>query len=376
MFKKAAGWIALFFVCLLMKGNLAMAATYTVQQGDTLKKISDHYGTPIDQLVNANQLQSTILNRGQQLKIPDTYNVKAGDTFRKISEKLGVSKSELIQANPQVKDPHWINPGQKLNVPSKNIAGMVYMGDSSKKRIALTFDDGPDDRYTPQILDILKKKHVKATFFVIGKQAKDYPNVLERIYKEGHAIGNHTWDHPHLPDLTNQQFTKEVASTSEQIEKVIGFKTNLFRPPFGEIKDGQLAWLKSHGYHSINWTIDTVDWNGAPAKKIVSTVTRSATPGAIVLQHSYHAEGDFETVKALPQIIDQLRAKGYTFVTVPTLLGQDVQKVYNAGKKKSPDSHSPNALLIGVPGALVILLAARALWWLRRKKTSRTRELD
>ncbi|USK33628.1 polysaccharide deacetylase family protein [Bacillus sp. F19] len=319
MFKKATGLIAFILVCLPMFGKPAMAETYTVQPGDTLSKISDKYGTSVDKVVNQNKLLSTILEQGQQLEIPKTYRVSEGDTLYKISVKLGISIPELLlAANPKIKNSHWIYPGQIINIPLKN--EMIYMGNPSKKRIALTFDDGPEDIYTPQILDILRQKDVKATFFVVGKQAREYPERLKQIYREGHVIGNHTWDHPHVPDLTNQQLIENVQSTTAEIEKITGVKTNLFRPPYGEIKDRQVALLNNRGYSSIMWTADTMDWSGVSAEDILSRVKQNVSPGVIILQHNYHVSGQFETVKALPQIIDQLRAQGYEFVTVPKLL--------------------------------------------------------
>ncbi|KKI90645.1 hypothetical protein WQ54_21695 [Bacillus sp. SA1-12] len=200
------------------------------------------------------------------------------------------------------------------------------MGSPSKKRIALTFDDGPENIYTPQILDILRQKDVKATFFVVGKQAREYPEQLKQIYKEGHAIGNHTWDHPHLPDLSDQELKDTIQATSEEIKKITGVKPNLFRPPYGEFEDRQIALLNKQGYRSIIWTADTKDWSGVSAEEIVSRVKKEARPGVIILQHNYHVSGEFETVKALPEIIDYLRAQGYEFVTVPTILGNKNQK--------------------------------------------------
>ncbi|MED3993747.1 polysaccharide deacetylase family protein [Peribacillus frigoritolerans] len=320
MLKKVTGLIVFILVFLPIFEKTAMAVTYTVQPGDTLSKISDKYGTSVDKVVNLNKLLSTILEPGQQLEVPKTY-ISKGETLYNISIKLGVSIPELIRAaNPKIKNHHWIYSGQIINVPIKN--EMIYMGNPSKKRIALTFDDGPEDIYTPQILDILRQKGVKATFFVVGKQAREYPELLKQIYREGHAIGNHTWDHSHLPDLTNQQLIENVQFTTAEIEKITGLKTDLFRPPYGEIQDQQVALLNNRGYRSIMWTADTMDWSGVSAEDIQSRVKQNASPGVIVLQHNYHASGKFETVKALPQIIDQLRAQGYEFVTVPTLLGK------------------------------------------------------
>ncbi|WP_332695596.1 polysaccharide deacetylase family protein [Halalkalibacter lacteus] len=320
MFKIVTAFFAIILVCLPLFNKSAMAETYKVQERGTLLKIADKYRTSVDTIVNLNKLLSTQLKPGQYLETPKTYKVSEGETLYKISKEIRVTLLELLEANPTINNPDWIYPGQIINVPIKN--EMIYMGDSSKKRIALTFDDGPEDTYTPQILEILREKGVKATFFVVGERVKEYPERLKQMYREGHAIGNHTWDHPHLPELTDEQMNESIQSTTAEIEKIIGFKPDLFRPPYGEIEDRQAELLTKQGYRSIMWTADTKDWSGVSAEEIVSRVKQDASPGAIVLQHNYHVEGKFETVKALPEIIDELRAQGYEFVTVPTLLGK------------------------------------------------------
>lgn len=311
---------AFLLVCLPMFNQSAMAESYIVQPGDHLWKISKKQGTSVEGIANLNKLMSITIQPGQYLEIPETYIVSEGDTLHNISKKLGFPKDELLEANPQIKHRDWIYPGQIIHFPNKN---MVYMGDSSKKRIALTFDDGPDDTYTPQILEILKQKGVKATFFVMGERARKHPEQLRKIHKEGHVIGNHTWDHPNLTELSDQQLNENIQSTSAEIEKITGVEPELFRPPFGEIEDRQLEMLNEQGYRSIMWTADSKDWTGITEDEIVSKVMQDASPGVIVLQHNYHLSGNFETVEALPRIIDQLRAQGYEFVTVPTLVGKN-----------------------------------------------------
>lgn len=204
--------------------------------------------------------------------------------------------------------------------------GNVYFkGNANKKLVALTFDDGPDNTYTPKILDILEAKGVPATFFIVGSQAQYFPDMLKRIVKDGFALGNHTWDHPELLKLTPQQITQEIGSTEDEIQKVTGLRPDLFRPPYGEYTDQDIQLIRNLGYRVVMWSVDTVDWSGASAEQILSTVKQKISPGGIVLQHSLQFKpGVLDgTVEALPKIIDQLRSEGYQFVTVQTLLSSN-----------------------------------------------------
>ncbi|WP_173916894.1 polysaccharide deacetylase family protein [Halobacillus sp. Marseille-Q1614] len=304
MLKKVIGLIIVVLICTAAADKPLKAETYTVQKGDTLSKIADRFGVSEDKIANLNKLLSTQLEPGRQLEIPV-------DIPHFAAKKLGVSLPELL-IGPSISSKHLIK--------AESANGAVYMGDSSKKRIALTFDDGPEDQYTPEILEILKEKDVKATFFVTGKQAKEYPAQLEKIHEDGHVIGNHTWNHPNITELTDKQLNKNVESTAAEIKKVTGSRPDLFRPPFGEMEDRQVKLLDKDGYHSILWTADTKDWMGVSSEEIITRVKQDASPGVIVLQHNYHSLGQFETVEALPQIIDDLRADGYEFVTVTKLL--------------------------------------------------------
>jgi len=321
--KKVFSFLTILLFSILSFGNFAHAAAYTVQSGDTLWKIATKNNMTVENLVNHNRLTSTLLSVGQKLDIPQAskYTVVWGDTFYKISVKLGISTVQLKAANPQIKDLNMIYPGQVLNIPEKTYNGMIYMGPSNKKVIALTFDDGPEDVYTPQILNILRDKNVKATFFVMGQQVRAYPDLMKQIHSEGHAIGNHTWNHPDIRTLTDSQLIQTVQSTSDEIEKVTGVKTNLFRPPYGAINDNQINTLNGLGYRSISWTIDSYDWSGANANVILSRVNVRAVPGGIVLLHNFKDQRKLDgMIEALPIMIDNLRAQGYEFVTIPELL--------------------------------------------------------
>lgn len=194
--------------------------------------------------------------------------------------------------------------------------------DSKAKRVALTFDDGPDRKYTPLILDVLKKNEVKATFFVVGVQVSKFGDVLERIVKEGHAVGNHSWDHADLTKKTPEQIDEEIGKTDEAIRKAIGSGTDLFRPPYGANDTNVKKAAASAERKLVLWTVDTRDWSGSTPKEILEKIRKQTKPGGIILMHSFGGKGGKldNTVEALPQVIDYLKSEGYTFVTVPELL--------------------------------------------------------
>ena len=187
---------------------------------------------------------------------------------------------------------------------------------SVAKCIALTFDDGPGN-YTQQLLDILASKNVKATFYLVGKQVASYPDTTRAIAAAGHAIGNHTWGHPNLPTLTAAQRQQEDNSTSQAIIDAIGHGPSTMRPPYGATDAATLADLAAVGLPVILWDVDSEDWKNRDAAKTTERVMASSRAGSIVLMHDIHAS----TIQAVPGIIDQLAAQGYTFVTVDQMLG-------------------------------------------------------
>lgn len=202
-------------------------------------------------------------------------------------------------------------------------------GASNDKVINLTFDDGPDPKYTPMILDILAQKDVKATFFVVGSAGAVNRDLLQRIYREGHDIGNHTFTHLHLADFSHEHFRLELNATQRLLESTLGVRTKLFRPPFGgdlepQTIDGAdaLRVASQLGYLTIGMKIDPKDWARPLARQIVAKTVDAAVKGEgnVVLLHD--AGGPREaTIEALPQIIDQLREQGFRFVATHELIG-------------------------------------------------------
>ncbi len=199
-----------------------------------------------------------------------------------------------------------------------------------QNRVALTFDDGPDALYTPQILRILAREHVRATFFILGRHAQMYPGIVERIVREGHALGNHTFDHANLLKLTPGQVRWEVETTERALYRLTGVHTVWFRPPYGNVDARLLRQMDGLGYHVVNWSVDSADWRSLSTARVAANVLSTVRPGAIVLQHCSGNPHEIlsGTVAALPIIIHALRARGYQFVTVPELLEPDARLVH------------------------------------------------
>jgi peptidoglycan/xylan/chitin deacetylase (PgdA/CDA1 family) len=191
-----------------------------------------------------------------------------------------------------------------------------------RKLIALTFDDGPDGKYTPQILDILKEYNAKATFFVVGPQVAKNPDVARRIIKEGHTIGNHSWTHSDLTKLSEQKLEAEIEKTQQAVVKATGIAPELMRAPYGAFSDKVLKSIHLEHMKHVYWTVDTRDWAGTSVAEMRKNILSNTHKGGIILMHSFGGRKHAieHTVELLPSVIEELREKGYEFVTVEELI--------------------------------------------------------
>lgn len=206
----------------------------------------------------------------------------------------------------------------------------IHHGPTNKPyKTALTFDDGPDLTYTPQILDMLKKMNIKATFFVIGKNAAKFPEIIKRIANEGHILANHSWDHANFVQLSRAQIRLEITKTDHLLTQITGHKPLLFRAPYGNVTRHLEVELRSMEHILIGWSVDTRDWAGPDVDTIIKTVTKQIKPGGIILQHCANGpKVDLNnTLQALPKIVSMLKQQGYEFVTVPELLTTQAYKI-------------------------------------------------
>jgi len=181
--------------------------------------------------------------------------------------------------------------------------------------IALTFDDGPDPVDTPKLLDILRDKNVKATFFVVGKRADQYPEIVRRAWAEGHLIANHTWSHRHLfCFLTPSRLRAEIDRGTESVRRICGFRPRLFRSPVGLRHPLLRPYLKDAGLEYISWTIRTRDTFARDSGVLARRILKQAAGGDIILLHDHLPGGTQVMLEALPRVIDELRQRGFQFV--------------------------------------------------------------
>lgn len=195
----------------------------------------------------------------------------------------------------------------------------LYYGNQSIPEVALTFDDGPNPYYTQQVLAVLQQYGIKATFFCIGRQVAQYPSLVKQEYTAGNVIGNHTWSHANLTNLSSDAILTQVNATSDAIQQVIGVRPTFFRPPYGVINANVLTQANRLGLTTIIWNDEARDWTTPGISVISSRTFGLAGNGAIILLHDGGGNRS-QTVAALPTIITSLRQHGYTFVTLPQMV--------------------------------------------------------
>lgn len=202
----------------------------------------------------------------------------------------------------------------------------VYHVDIPYKAVALTFDDGPSPAWTPLILDELKKAGVKATFFMLGEHVREYPEVARRVVAEGHDIGNHTYDHHVLLYYKKSELEKEITEADKVIKEVTGKTTRYFRPPKAWLTGREKKKIRELGYTVVLWSLNSKDWVTFDDKYMIKYILRNVQPGDIILFHdsggALRTEGGdrHETVLAVKRLIERLRDRGYSFVTLTQLL--------------------------------------------------------
>ncbi|MGG3888393.1 polysaccharide deacetylase family protein [Metabacillus fastidiosus] len=197
------------------------------------------------------------------------------------------------------------------------------MATEKSKFVSLTFDDGPS-LYTNEILDILLFYDVKATFFVVGEEVKKYPEIIERINKEKHVIGNHTWDHPLIRGIASTELSNQILKTNSIIKDILGEEPIIFRAPYGKMDHDSYNVIQNLGLTSVLWNVSSQDWK-RNSIKIEKLVLKKSISSGIILLHDGDQFGSGprdDTVHALPKIIEGLILKNFTFLTIPEFYNQ------------------------------------------------------
>ncbi len=250
-----------------------------------------------------------------------------GDILRIESEPASGTRDITVDANGQVTDEKFHSLPSPYRIDAYG---------APSKRVAISFDDGPDPQWTPKVLDILKQYNVKATFFTIGLEAEKFPGLLKRIYREGHEIGNHTFTHPDISNISAQYAKVELNLTERLLAAKLGIKPVLFRPPYSidqepdtadEVRPLELT--QGMGYITVGDKIDPDDWREDPRptpEQITQAVMDQLGRGSIILLHDGGGNRS-STIKALPMVIEGLRARGYQIVSVHELLGKSYADV-------------------------------------------------
>lgn len=224
---------------------------------------------------------------------------------------------------PSVKGPLPRNPDMSFSSDFSRGSGISFSRVLvSGNYIAMTFDDGPHPQNTPRLLDILRARNVKATFFVIGRSVDLYPQVVRRTVAEGHEIGNHSYTHRLLSKLGDSELRQEMSRCHEAVGRAAGVRMHTMRPPYGGLLQRQRELVHSEfGYPTILWAVDPLDWKRPGPSVVTSRILSGTKAGSIVLAHDLHSQ----TVDAMPATIDGLLRRGFKFVTVSQLLAMKTE---------------------------------------------------
>ena len=229
--------------------------------------------------------------------------------------KIEVRRALPAEDTPQLNLPDTATLPRVLPANRKSVYSRC---ETALPLIAITFDDGPDPVLTPRLLDLLKERGIHATFFLVGKNAAAFPDVVRRIVEEGHEVGNHSWSHPLFTQLGQESVESQLRRTHDAILKACGTAPLLYRPPYGSVRLSQRTRIeKTFGYPAILWDVDPQDWqHPRSAQKVYDRIHSQTRAGSIILCHDIHET----TIAAMPATLDDLTARGFRFATVTQLI--------------------------------------------------------
>jgi len=211
--------------------------------------------------------------------------------------------------------------------PTLHAYGRSFIGlEPGSRTLALTYDDGPNDPHTLRLVEVLARHEVRATFFVLGRFVAQKPEIVRALAAAGHAIGNHSWDHPRLIFASNAELRRQLEQTQTAIFDACGVTPTLFRPPFGGRRPGTLVAVRKLGLEPVMWNVTCYDWKPTSAEKVVAHAQRQIRGGDVILMH----DGDqramgadrSHTVEATDRLVAQYKEEGFEFASIPEMMAK------------------------------------------------------
>jgi len=261
---------------------------------------------------------SSLSRRGFLLLAASLSSCSAAAPLKSQAAALTKTTTNSNYRTPSFQGPVPRNPDLALSSNFSNSVGISFSRVLvSGNHVAMTFDDGPHPQNTPHLLDILRTRNIKATFYVIGRSVELYPQIVRRTVAEGHEIGNHSHTHRLLSKLSDSEVRLDLSRCKDAIARAAGVQPRTMRPPYGGLLQRQREMVHSEfGYPTILWSVDPLDWKRPGPSVVTSRILQGTTSGSIILAHDLHAP----TVDAMPATLDGLLRRGFTFVTVSQLL--------------------------------------------------------
>ena len=210
----------------------------------------------------------------------------------------------------------------------------IYSVETDEKKVAISFDAAWGNEQTSELLDILDRYEVKATFFLVGQWVDNFPESVKEIASKGHDVENHSNTHAHMPELSLEGMTEEIVSCNDKIKALTGKCPTLFRPPYGDYDNNVVGAVKNQNMYCIQWDVDSLDWKDLSAAQITERITSKITNGSIVLLHN----GAKNTPEALPSIIEGIRAQGYELVPISELVPKGEYTTDHQGRMNLSES--------------------------------------